>query len=339
VKLPRLITLSIVCTCCAGASFLATVWSAPPATASPATSQPTAFFRWLNVTLDQQHEIGLDDPVFEKDLETLRGDVQTQRSALAALLADPAAKEAHVLPQIDRLAEAEHRLQRRIGEYLLRIRDHLTQQQRLQLMDLCAATLQPPAGAAAAPMGRGQGGPGRGMGFGRGRGRGAMNTSTRPAATAAATPTVAPGGMQAHDAIEALFTNHEKITRSIEEIPGGIRASTTSSDPEVARQLRTHVGQMKTRLEAGMPMRRFDPLFRELFAHADKVRMTIDEIPGGVRVTETSDDPQVVLLLRQHARTVSEFAEQGFDRMPVPSTLPAGYRPTPTGLQPPHDGH
>lgn len=337
-RVSRLFSLAAVCTCCAGASFLATVWSAPPSAANPPASQPAAFFRWLNVTPDQAREISLDDPAFEKDLESLRHQVQVQRSSLAALLADPDARESQVLPQIDRLADAEHRLQRRIGEYLLRVRDHLSQEQRLQLMDLCAATLQPqPAANASGPMGRGQGGPGRGMG--RGRGWGAMNAATRPATGPAAPAPAGRAGMQAHDAIEALFANHEKVTRRVEEIAGGIRAFTTSNDPEVARQLRTHVGQMKARLEAGMPMRRFDPLFRELFAHADKIRMTIDEVPGGVRVTETSDDPQVVLLIRQHARTVSEFAEQGFDRMPVPSTLPAGYRPAPARPQPASDGH
>jgi hypothetical protein len=324
----RVLVLTIVCASCAGASFLATVWSAPPAASAPAPAQATAFLRWLNVTADQQHEIQLDDPAFERDVSILRAAVQSDRAALAALLTDTDARENEVLPQIDRLAEADHKLQRRIGEYLLRVRDHLTQEQRLQLVDLCAATLQPPpASSNAAPLGRGQGGPGRGMGFGRGRGRGTAAPATRPAALApgAVPPTAGPMGMQAHDAIDALFAGHEKITRQVEDLPNGVRASSTSPDPEIARQLRTHVAQMKSRLEAGMPMRRFDPLFRELFAHAGEIRMTIDELPGGVRVTETSDNPQVVLLLRQHARTVSEFAVEGFERMAVPSTLPAGY--------------
>jgi hypothetical protein len=145
-------------------------------------------------------------------------------------------------------------------------------------------------------------------------------------------------GMQAHAAIEALFADHRKIERRIEEIPNGVRTFTTSTDPEVTRQLRLHLSQMKTRLEAGLPMRRFDPLFRELFTHYQKIHMTIEEIPGGAMVTETSTDPQVALLIRQHALTVSEFAQQGIGRMPIPSTLPAGYLPA-AASQPSHEDH
>lgn len=351
----RTLRFTLLCAGCAAASFLATVWSASPAAPPASATQPSAFFRWLDVSPAQQRDIQIDDPAFERDLDTLRSQVQGQRAALADLLNTPDAPDAQVLAQIDRLAESQRLLQRRIGEYLLRVRDHLTQPQRLQLMDLCAATLQPSVDAA--PLGRGQGGAGRGMGYGRGRGgrgmggpgaggggggRGAGGGGGR-AARAAATQQAAtplPGmGMQAHTAIEALFANHQKIERRIEEIPNGVRTFTTSSDPEVTRQLRLHLAQMKTRLEAGLPMRRFDPLFRELFANYQKIHMTIEEIPGGALVTETSPDPQVTLLIRQHARTVSEFAQQGISRMAVPSTLPAGYRPAATATQPSHEAH
>ncbi len=51
------------------------------------------------------------------------------------------------------------------------------------------------------------------------------------------------------------------------------------------------------------------------------------DIPDGIRVTHTSDDPQVVLLIRQHARRfVGEAAEQGMSRAMRPTPLPEGYR-------------
>jgi hypothetical protein len=35
----------------------------------------------------------------------------------------------------------------------------------------------------------------------------------------------------------------------------------------VAQLIQTHVQQMKGRIEAGRPIRRMDPLFREIFEH------------------------------------------------------------------------
>lgn len=60
---------------------------------------------------------------------------------------------------------------------------------------------------------------------------------------------------------------HQKIQRNVEEIPNGIRAVTTSADPEIAKLIRTHVSQMKSRIEDGRPIRVMDPLFREIFDH------------------------------------------------------------------------
>jgi hypothetical protein len=154
------------------------------------------------------------------------------------------------------------------------------------------------------------------MGMGRGMGMGGMGMGGGM------------GGMGMRrdgPTIHSLLADHEKVKRTVEEIPDGIRSVTTSDEPEVAALIRKHVWQMKDRLERGEPIRMMDPLFREVFAHHDKIRMAIEDVPGGVRVTETSDDPQVVLLIRQHARTVNEFVESGMRRMHQPTPLPEGY--------------
>ncbi len=127
--------------------------------------------------------------------------------------------------------------------------------------------------------------------------------------------------------IHDLLVDHERIDRRVEEIPGGIRAVTWSDDEEVAALIRTHVRQMKARLEDGHPIRQMDPVFREIFEHHEAIEIEIEEVPGGVRVTETSDDPQVVLLIRQHAeRAVSEFVADGMERAMQRTPLPTGYR-------------
>lgn len=141
--------------------------------------------------------------------------------------------------------------------------------------------------------------------------------------------------MQDMRVIHRLLMQHGKIERRVEDIPGGVQTITVSADPEVAALIRTHVQQMKERLESGDPIRMMDPLFREIFQHHDAIRMEIEEIEGGVRVTERSDDPKVTMLIRQHAhRAVSEFVERGMQRAMETTPLPEGYRPPGASVEP-----
>lgn len=127
--------------------------------------------------------------------------------------------------------------------------------------------------------------------------------------------------------IRRLLGAHERIEREVDDVPGGVRTRTVSADADVAALIRTHVRQMKARVEAGDPIRRMDPLFRELFEHHTQIEMDVDDIPGGVRVREVSDDGQVALLIRQHARrAVSEFVRYGMRRARRRTPLPRGYR-------------
>lgn len=128
--------------------------------------------------------------------------------------------------------------------------------------------------------------------------------------------------------IRELLASHEHIRRDVEELADGVRTTTVSDRPEIADLIRTHVRQMEARVEAGDPIRRMDPVFREIFENHDKIRIEVEDVAGGVRVRETSDDPQVVVLIRQHAiRAVSEFVADGMQRAMRPTPLPTGYRP------------
>jgi hypothetical protein len=126
--------------------------------------------------------------------------------------------------------------------------------------------------------------------------------------------------------IHQLLTRHDKITRTVEDVDRGIRSVTTSSDPQLASAIATHVAAMRARLEGDHPIRQGDPLFREIFKHHAQITVKVEPVPGGVQVTETSTDAQVVLLIRQHARAaVSQFVAQGMSRAMQPTPLPAGY--------------
>jgi len=109
-----------------------------------------------------------------------------------------------------------------------------------------------------------------------------------------------------------LLAHHGEITRTVTEIPGGVETLTESNDPRIAKQIREHVYWMKQRMKAGNPIRRRDPLFAELFRHADEITFEYSETDGGVRATETSADPYVTKLIRAHARAVSGFVADGF---------------------------
>lgn len=138
------------------------------------------------------------------------------------------------------------------------------------------------------------------------------------------------GSMQDMRAIHGLLSQHDQIQRTVKDIPNGVETVTTSDDPEVAKLIREHVWQMKARLEDGRPIRQMDPLFREIFASHEHIHMRIQDVPGGVRVTETADQERVVPLVRQHARrAVSEFVAGGMRRAMQPTPLPPGYEPSP----------
>ena len=135
------------------------------------------------------------------------------------------------------------------------------------------------------------------------------------------------GMARAMPVIQQLLVAHEEIRRDVQDIPNGVRSRTTSGDGDIAELIRTHVHQMRTRIDRGNPIRQMDPLFRELFKHSDAITMQVTDLPDGVQVVETSADPQVQLLIRQHAyRAVSEFVAKGMARAMRPTPLPPGYR-------------
>jgi hypothetical protein len=119
-----------------------------------------------------------------------------------------------------------------------------------------------------------------------------------------------------------LVDNRAKIRRTIERLPNGVETVTKSDDPEVAAGIRTHVAAMHARVKEGRGIHLRDPLFREVFRHADKIRMEIADIEKGVLVTETSNDPYVVSLIQAHADVVSKFIENGHNEMRKDHAVP-----------------
>lgn len=123
----------------------------------------------------------------------------------------------------------------------------------------------------------------------------------------------------------ALLSNHDAITRTVEEIPGGVRTVTTSGDPEVVALLQRHPREMAAFYETGNSVRRHDPLFVELSRVADKINMEFRNVENGVEVVSTSTDENVVKLIRAHAQKVSDFVKRGMAAMHENTPLPKDY--------------
>ncbi len=122
-----------------------------------------------------------------------------------------------------------------------------------------------------------------------------------------------------------LVTHHDQLERVVEDIPNGVQTVTTTGDPELLEPLRQHVQEMSAVLEEGGHVRKWDPLFAEIFEHGEAIQIEIEEIDDGVRVTETSNDEEVVKLIRAHARKIDQFVARGQDACREETPLPADY--------------
>ncbi|SPF77456.1 hypothetical protein [Pseudoprimorskyibacter insulae] len=113
--------------------------------------------------------------------------------------------------------------------------------------------------------------------------------------------------------LEVMFRGFETFTRSVTNLPNGIRAVTSSSDPAVMEALVSHVTGMLTRIEDGRDPKIFiqSPTLDILFAQNDDIETEIEITDEGVVVTQTSDNPDVVAALHTHAAEVSDMAERG----------------------------
>lgn len=107
-----------------------------------------------------------------------------------------------------------------------------------------------------------------------------------------------------------LLERHDKIERELRELPGGIHSITRSRDPDVVRLLHDHVPSMHERLQIDLPLRRWDPLYAELFEHRARITMEVRILEDGVEVVETSDDPWMARLIKAHGQAVSAFAKE-----------------------------
>ena len=133
---------------------------------------------------------------------------------------------------------------------------------------------------------------------------------------------IGPGMMgSGHDAatmaqmgdIHELFINHDRITRTVTNLPNGIRTVTESTDPRIAQLLKHHVTSMGQRVETGndpgLPIE--SQALRSIYQNYDKIHTTFEPTARGIVVIQTSTDHDTVVALQQHASEVTEFVKDG----------------------------
>lgn len=124
------------------------------------------------------------------------------------------------------------------------------------------------------------------------------------------------------DDFHFLLEHHDEVRREVKELKGGVETITESDNHEVTAKVQKHVAAMYQRVEHKRPIRLRDPLFAEIFKHADKIKMEFEKTAKGVRVVETSDDAYVAKLIKSHAKAVSGFAKYGFEEAHKTHAIP-----------------
>lgn len=115
--------------------------------------------------------------------------------------------------------------------------------------------------------------------------------------------------------VHEMLQGHDKIKRSVVNLPNGIRTVTEADDAQVAQSIKAHVASMEKRLNEGRVFNLFSPTLPVLFENKDNIRTTVEMTGKGAIVTQTSSDPKVVAALQAHAVEVSELAHGGMAAM------------------------
>jgi hypothetical protein len=112
-----------------------------------------------------------------------------------------------------------------------------------------------------------------------------------------------------------MFNRHNEISRTVEEIPGGVRTTTESDAPELAAQLHAHVPAMYARLDQGAEIMCMSASLPTLFGRATNYRRELTLTAKGVVAVETADDPELTHAIRAHAQEVTGFVTDGMPAM------------------------
>ena len=113
--------------------------------------------------------------------------------------------------------------------------------------------------------------------------------------------------------LKQLFQKHNEIKRLVENIPNGIITVTETDNEELRSSIIDHVTMMVTRLqeEKNPQVIIQSPTLHEIFKYYDEIETEIELTEKGISVIQTSENPEVVALLQQHASEISDMVDRG----------------------------
>ena len=115
--------------------------------------------------------------------------------------------------------------------------------------------------------------------------------------------------------LQDMFMNHDRIWRTVTELPNGIRTVTETDDPELAKTLVGHVAGMLTRVEEGrdprLPIQ--SPMLEVILRNRDKIKTVTEPTTKGIAETQTSVDGETIAVLVEVAADVSDRVTRGME--------------------------
>lgn len=137
--------LSMIALTCAVGSYLATYavqqqGRAGRADDSIAVAQSVT--DWLEMTPRQAAAVRDIEAPFAADRALLEASLVAEREHLATMLENPAARDDEILRQVEKVIAAHNALERRVAEFLVAMRPHLSATQQKRLFDRLASTVR-----------------------------------------------------------------------------------------------------------------------------------------------------------------------------------------------------
>jgi hypothetical protein len=122
--------------------FLGTVAIRTQPAEPPSFYEESPIARWLRLDESRARAVNELDPAFPKELAALRQNLDESRLALASLFEKANASNEELHRQIEATIEAHNRLERRVADHLIKVRQHLTPAQQAQLFNLVAESVR-----------------------------------------------------------------------------------------------------------------------------------------------------------------------------------------------------
>ena len=113
--------------------------------------------------------------------------------------------------------------------------------------------------------------------------------------------------------LKEIFRSHKGINRVVSNLPNGIVTMTEAEDETLREAIISHVSMMVTRLQEGKNPEIIiqSPTLDALFEVYGEIDTELELTDTGVKVIQTSDNPDVAELLQTHAAEVSDMAKRG----------------------------